>query len=146
MELYNNTFVCFDGSYDYYLEKRDMILEQRFGTQTKNLSGSSKNSATASSQEQTGSRQSWENSKKQQAAQRKLENELKKTEEEINRLEARNEELDNLMQLPENASSPSRLLELSKEQDENNANLEKLMEQWETLSTAIDSFSYDQQR
>ena len=65
--------------------------------------------------------------------QRKLENEFKHTEEEISCLEQRNEELDELMSLPENATVSSKLMELSKEHDENDRKLEELMEKWEEL-------------
>ena len=144
MELINNTFVCFDGTYDYYLEKRDAILAQRFGSISP--AGSSKtapSSAPAESRDNganaQNSREAWENAKKQQAAQRRLENELKKTEEEINRLEARNSKIDELMQLPENSTQPSKLLELSNEHEANSKKLEELMEYWEDLSNRIEA-------
>ncbi len=144
MELINNTFVCFDGTYNYYLEKRDALLAQRFGNASP--SGSAKGTPSSASTD-TGdknanaqnSREVWENAKKLQATQRRLENELKKTEDEINRLEARNSEIDELMQLPENSTVPSKLLELSNEHEANSKKLEELMEYWEDLSNRLDS-------
>ncbi|MBR4816251.1 MAG: ABC-F family ATP-binding cassette domain-containing protein [Lachnospiraceae bacterium] len=133
MELKDKHFICFDGTYDYYLEKRDMLLEldknSSSGKSEKSGTGTGASSAPAA----TGSKESWENAKKQQAMQRKLENEFKHTEEEISRLEQRNEELDELMSLPENATVSSKLMELSKEHDENDRKLEELMEKWEEL-------------
>ena len=137
MELKDKHFITFDGTYDYYLEKRDMLISlAENGSGKNNASSAPETKATASS-ETAGSRESWENAKKQQALQRKLENEFKKTEEEINSLEQRNSELDELMQLPENATVPSKLLELSAEHEKNAERLEILMKQWEELYERI---------
>ena len=137
MELKDKHFITFDGTYDYYLEKRDMLISlAENGSGKNNASSTPETKATASS-EAAGSRESWENAKKQQALQRKLENEFKKTEEEINSLEQRNSELDELMQLPENATVPSKLLELSAEHEKNAERLEILMKQWEELYERI---------
>lgn len=137
MELKDKHFITFDGTYDYYLEKRDMLISlAENGSGKNNASSAPETKATASS-ETAGSRESWENAKKQQALQRKLENEFKKTEEEINSLEQRNSELDGLMQLPENATVPSKLLELSAEHEKNAERLEILMKQWEELYERI---------
>jgi len=135
MELVNNTFLCFDGTYDYYLEKRDILLKSMMETQTK------KGNIPLTQPKNTvpDSKAEWENTKKLQAEKRKLENEFKKTEENINRLESRNAELDELMQLPENATSPSRLMELGKEHQENTLKLEELMENWERLYEELNS-------
>ena len=137
MELKDKHFITFDGTYDYYLEKRDMLISlAENGSGKNNASSAPETKATASS-ETAGSRESWENAKKQQALQRKLENEFKKTEEEINSLEQRNSELDELMQLPDNATVPSKLLELSAEHEKNAERLEILMKQWEELYERI---------
>ena len=137
MELKDKHFITFDGTYDYYLEKRDMLISlAENGSGKNNASSAPETKATASS-EAAGSRESWENAKKQQALQRKLENEFKKTEEEINSLEQRNSELDELMQLPENATVPSKLLELSAEHEKNAERLEILMKQWVELYERI---------
>ncbi|MBR4343229.1 MAG: ABC-F family ATP-binding cassette domain-containing protein [Lachnospiraceae bacterium] len=146
MELINNTFICFDGTYDYYLEKRDMLIAQlnKSGTASGGTPDNSLYTANISTSESgkndsNASRKAWENAKKQQAAQRKLENELKKTEENISRLEARNLEIDEQMQLPEISTTPSKLLELSVEHENNLKKLEELMEHWEDLSNQLDS-------
>ena len=127
MELINNTFVCFEGTYDYYLEKRDLLLNR----EPQN---------TSVRQEESGnSREAWENAKKQQAETRKLQNEFKKTEEEINRLEERNGVLDEMMQKEEYVSDAAKLMEISKEHEENSKKLELLMEKWEELYTALNA-------
>ncbi len=137
MELKDKHFITFDGTYDYYLEKRDMLISLAENGSGKNNASSAPETKAAASSETAGSRESWENAKKQQALQRKLENEFKKTEEEINSLEQRNSELDELMQLPENATVPSKLLELSAEHEKNAERLEILMKQWEELYERI---------
>ena len=137
MELKDKHFITFDGTYDYYLEKRDMLISLAENGSGKNNASSAPETKATTSTETAGSRESWENAKKQQALQRKLENEFKKTEEEINSLEQRNSELDELMQLPENATVPSKLLELSAEHEKNAERLEILMKQWEELYERI---------
>lgn len=167
MELRNNGFLCFDGTYDYYLEKRDALLKLHEEKQTSILksaasssnisetiipvnnvpsngsyhstSETSDNGITSDSSGSKGSREDWENAKKKQAETRKLENEFKKCEEEINRLETRNSEIDEEMQKPEIASSPSKLMELSTEHEKNSKELEKLMETWEELYEKLNS-------
>ena len=61
-------------------------------------------------------------------------NALKKLEEEIEQLETRDNELDELMALPENAVNVAKCVEISKEKDAISAKLETLYEQWEELS------------
>ena len=133
MELKDKHFICFDGTYDYYLEKRDMLLELDKNSSSGKTDRPGSNAGVSPAPAATGSKESWENAKKQQAIQRKLENEFKHTEEEISRLEHRNEELDEQMSLPENATVSSKLMELSKEHEENDRKLEELMEKWEEL-------------
>ena len=95
MELRNNGFLCFEGTYDYYLEKRDALLKLHEEKQAAVIPESTGSKATISDTPDTkGSREDWENAKKKQAETRKLENEFKKCEEEINRLETRNTEID----------------------------------------------------
>ncbi|MBP5178910.1 MAG: ABC-F family ATP-binding cassette domain-containing protein [Lachnospiraceae bacterium] len=140
MELRNNGFLCFEGTYDYYLEKRDALLKLHEEKQATVIPESTGSKATISDTPDTkGSREDWENAKKKQAETRKLENEFKKCEEEINRLETRNTEIDDEMQKPEVASSPSKLMELSNEHEKNSKELEKLMETWEELYEKLNS-------
>ena len=158
MELRNNGFLCFEGTYDYYLEKRDALLKLHEEKQAAVLKSAELSSHLLSIESSSvngnntfgdissdnasgskGSREDWENAKKKQAETRKLENEFKKCEEEINRLEMRNTEIDDEMQKPEVASSPSKLMELSNEHEKNSKELEKLMETWEELYEKLNS-------
>ena len=135
MELINNRFICFDGTYDYYLEKRDSLLLLHNDSRSKkpNLQKAEVDSTGK------GSKEDWENSKKKQAETRKLENEFNKTEEAINCLEKRNSEIDEEMQDSEVATNPIKLTELSKEHEKNTEELEQLMEKWEELYEKINS-------
>ena len=59
---------------------------------------------------------------------------LKKVEEhDHRRWKRKQEELSEAMSLPENASDPAKLMELSNEQAEIASSLEELYEEWETL-------------
>ena len=127
MELKGTGFVTFNGTYDYYLEKRDALL--KLHDEKNGISHSETNTQGTSS----SSKDDWANAKKKQAEQRKLENEFKKCEDEINRLETRNSQIDEEMQLPEVTTEPQRLLKLSEEHAENSKVLETLMEKWEEL-------------
>ena len=143
MELINNTFVSFEGTYDYYLEKRDILLGRTVSDNNRkdNPAGNSNetHSVVSAPVSPGNSREAWENTKKQQAEMRKLQNEFKKTEEEINRLESRNSELDGLMQKEEYVSDAEKLLEISSEHEENSKKLEDLMEKWEELYVMLNA-------
>ena len=138
MELRNNGFLCFEGSYDYYLEKRDALMKLHEEKQVA-VSGVSASVSSDDAASSKGSKEDWANAKKKQAETRKIENELKKCEEEINRLEARNSEIDEEMQQPDVATRPSKLMELSAEHEKNSKELEALLEKWEELSEKLDS-------
>ena len=138
MELRNNGFLCFEGSYDYYLEKRDALMKLHEEKQVA-VSGVSASVSSDDAASSKGSKEDWANAKKKQAETRKIENELKKCEEEINRLEARNSEIDEEMQQPDVATRPSKLMELSSEHEKNSKELEALLEKWEELSEKLDS-------
>ena len=138
MELRNNGFLCFEGSYDYYLEKRDALMKLHEEKQVA-VSGVSASVSSDDAASSKGSKEDWANAKKKQAETRKIENELKKCEEEINRLEARNSEIDEEMQQTDVATRPSRLMELSSEHEKNSKELEALLEKWEELSEKLDS-------
>ena len=71
----------------------------------------------------------WKQQKEEQAKQRKRENRLKKVEDMITDLETKQEELSEAMSLPENASDPAKLMELSNKQAEITSSLEELYEE-----------------
>lgn len=122
LELTHHEFVNYIGNYDYYLEKKEI------------LSPKSDDVSTATSNAPSAQKLDWKQQKENQAIARKRENELKKCEERIEFLENKNQELDEEMSKPENATNVAKLQEFSKEKDTIESELEELYEKWETLS------------
>ena len=159
LDLTAQRFVNYIGNYDYYLEKHDTVMAalaaagelgagipqagaavssagNGFSATTTATGGTKLPFAGTSAPKVTDSENKldWKAQKEEQARQRKKENDLKKCEERIAVLEARNEAIDEEMSDPEVATKVFRLQELAKEQEEINAELEKLYELWETLA------------
>ena len=138
LELTQNHFVNYIGNYDYYLEKReDHIAALNNEIQRKALlSGEGMGVAAAVQAERSTSTgaQDWKARKEEAAKQRKRENDLKKCEDRIAVLEARIAAIDEEMSDPEVATKSLKLQELSKEQDDLRAELEKKYEAWEPLA------------
>ena len=120
LDLTNQKLTNYIGNYDYYLEKRDELT---------GIYAPEKTTDTPTEETASSSRLSWQQQKELQAAKRKKENALKKLEEEIEQLETRDNELDELMALPENAVNVAKCVEISKEKDAISAKLETLYEQ-----------------
>ncbi|MBP8968923.1 MAG: ABC-F type ribosomal protection protein [Lachnospiraceae bacterium] len=136
IELHDGYFDNYIGNYDYYLEKREDVRKasdsHREGTaagSSASASSSSENAAPAN-----GSASDWKAQKAQQAEARKKANDLKKCEDRITEIENELSGLESKMAEPDVATSPSKLNELVKKQNELNAELEELMEKWEALS------------
>ncbi len=164
LDLTEQTLLNYPGNYDYYLEKKEaterLYLEGiGYGVDGKGKSAVSDSSSTGlgttasgTSAGQNGSASTgfggattgsgavtetkldWQQQKEEQARQRKRQNDLKKTEEEIERVETHIAELDTALADPAIASDHTKLTELSKEREELEGKLEKLMEQWEELA------------
>ena len=97
--------------------------------------GSDETAASSAGNPSSGSsKEDWKRSREEAARQRKRANELKKTEAEISRLEEENETIKNEMNDPEIGSNVSRLMELSRQYEENEEALLELYEKWEELS------------
>lgn len=131
-ELINKGFVQFEGSYDYYLEKRELLPGIVAANEAKE-----KASAAATGNTASNVKEDWATRKKQQAAKRKLENEFKNTEEKIAALEQRISELDEEMQQPDVATQPSKLMKLSEDKENCSNELDSLMSLWEDLYEKI---------
>ena len=164
LDLTEQTLLNYPGNYDYYLEKKELTerlyLEGiGYGVEGKGKPGGSGSSAIGSGATASGvsagqgasagtglgsaaansgtvteTKLDWQAQKEEQARQRKRQNDLKKTEEEIERVETRMAELDTALADPAIASDHTRLTELSREREELEGTLEKLMEQWEELA------------
>ena len=122
LELTGQTFVNYIGNYDYYLEKKDIL--------SVSLTAAQQTASAADSE----SKADWKQQKEEQARLRKRENDLKKCEERIEKLENRKQELDVEMTKPDVATNVARLQEISKEQEEIEAELSGLYEMWEELA------------
>ncbi len=142
LDLTAYRFVNYIGNYDYYLEKRDTLMnalgiQTKAGTGTVPFPGAQNSPASVSPEppvSDTNGKQDWKSQKEEQARLRKKENDLKKCEDKITKLEARLAEIDEEMSDPETGTQMLKLQDLSKEQNEINTQLEKLYEEWETLA------------
>ncbi len=151
-ELTDKRLVQYEGNYDYYLDKRDAVMNAAYstgsgrsvvsggntpgkgaGTSASGLNTGASGNAPSASSAAAGGKNDWETQKKLAAARRKLENDFSACEKEINALEARNTEIDALFEDPDIATNSVRLRELTEEKSANEAKLEELMQTWEDL-------------
>ena len=123
LELEGKTFTQYLGNYDYYLEKKN------------EPAASAADGTSASGEKQlSDSARDWKAAKEELAAKRKHENDLKKTEARIEELEALSASYESEMNLPENATDPAALTELSAKKAEADAELSELYERWAELA------------
>lgn len=120
MELSSNTVTNYIGNYDYYLEKRDILAPKEV--------------KQVSSEKNTAVKDDWKAQKEEQAKLRKRQNDIAKIEKSIEQLEKDNSELDEQLALPEVYSDVKQLMKLNEKKQEIEKKLEKLYEDWETLS------------
>lgn len=125
LELNGGKLVNYLGNYDYYLEKKNIPAST---DSPSHASSSSKESAPSET------KLNWQAQKELQAKARKKENDLRKCEETIAALEQELAEIENTMSQPEVATCVSKLQELTKQQEDINAKLLPLYEQWEALA------------
>ena len=120
MELPANTVTNYIGNYDYYLEKRDILAPKEV--------------KQVSSEKNTAVKDDWKAQKEEQAKLRKRQNDIAKIEKSIEQLEKDNSELDEQLALPEVYLDVKQLMKLNEKKQEIEKKLEKLYEDWETLS------------
>ncbi|MEG2512559.1 MAG: ABC-F family ATP-binding cassette domain-containing protein [Acetivibrio sp.] len=125
LDLTNGKLLNYIGNYDYYLEKKEDIEKAHLAMESTDF--------TTSEEGFTEGKTDWKQQKEEKAKQRKLENEIKKCEDEIHSLELRNEEIDLLLTQENIYSNVATLLELNKEKQEIENQLELLMNAWENL-------------
>ncbi len=164
LDLERGVLLNYIGNYDYYLEKKADIEKKYFGfslseapaapktsdrltnhrqlysgLSSNTISQAANNSDTSDSLPKTpvapSGKQDWLLQKEEQARERKRQNDLKKVESEIENLETRDADLDAMLSDESVYSNPARLLELNTEKSDIAARLERLMEQWEELSS-----------
>lgn len=158
LDLTDGSFINYIGNYDYYLEKKEDV-EAAFaarqmaeagnnrtaganGTQAQSVSAVSGVSSASSQAPMTASaagsladgKMDWKAQKEEQARLRKRQNELKKVEGKIHELETRDGEIDELLSQEDVYTDVSRLMELNKEKESIQKELEVLYEKWEELA------------
>ncbi len=121
LELKGSRLTNFDGNYDYYLEKYDIL-----GVKDEAIQAAGSNSGAGKA--------NWKQSKEEQAAERKQKNELKKVEAAIEKLEATIEELNEKLANPDISTNAGKLMELHNELSQTQSELEILYEKWEILA------------
>lgn len=157
LDLTNGSFINYIGNYDYYLEKKEDVeaafaARQMAQTAANHLTGtnspqaastasgisSSRTSQTAMTASSAGSpadgKIDWKAQKEEQARLRKRQNKLKKVEDKIHDLETRDGEIDELLSQEDVYTDVSRLMELNKEKESIQKELEVLYEKWEELA------------
>ena len=157
LDLTNGSFINYIGNYDYYLEKKEDVeaafaARQMAQTAANHPTGTNSPQATSTASGISSSRTSqtamtvssagspadgkidWKAQKEEQARLRKRQNELKKVEDKIHELETRDGEIDELLSQENVYTDVSRLMELNKEKESIQKELEILYEKWEELA------------
>lgn len=157
LDLTDGSFINYIDNYDYYLEKKEDVeaafaARQMAQTAANHPTGtnspqaastasgisSNRTSQTAMTASSAGSpadgKIDWKAQKEEQARLRKRQNELKKIEDKIHELETRDGEIDELLSQEDVYTDVSRLMELNKEKESIQKELEVLYEKWEELA------------
>lgn len=146
LDLSAKHFYSFDGNYDYYLEKRDIVKRNATTTSANtiptfvaNNGSSAPVTQTETTPNATENKQNWQQQKEIAAQKRKLENQLEKCEKRISELEEKIELLNEEMTKPEIAVDVAKLQTLSKEQNSYSEELEEKYEEWENISSQLEA-------
>jgi ATP-binding cassette subfamily F protein 3 len=160
LELTGQTLINYIGNYDYYLEKKDLMNQLYVGgtspaaaktgivsavasganamknaSAAVSLSGAAGTSASIpDTSADTGNKLDWKAQKEEQARIRKRQNDLKKLEDRIHDLETRDAEIDEALSQEDVYTDVDKLMELNKEKEYLQSQLEILYEQWEELA------------
>ncbi len=123
LDLENRRFYSYDGNYDYYLAKKDIVMS----------ASASAKIDDKPSVAPTASKLDWAKQKEAEAEKRKLASKIKKCEELIEKYECRIAEIDNCLADPAIATNAYELTKLTTEQSELNDKLMSAYEEWESL-------------
>ncbi len=129
LDLTNEHILSYDGNYDYYLAKKDVVESRYLGNTTE---------ATPKTEAPSTAKLDWKEQKEREAKKRKIESAYEKAENEIQKLEELIEETDAQIALPEYASDVAKLTELSRQKEQYEAELETAMEEWEKAAQALE--------
>ena len=138
IELFSNRFDNYIGNYDYYIEKKEDVraygeLQQK---DKETLEAIDPEEAQRL-EEKESKRLDWESQKELSAKRRKWQNALQKAEEKIAKLEERKEELTASME--EVGSDVGRLMEIHREQEAIEKELEEQYAIWEESSLELEN-------
>ena len=138
IELFSNRFDNYIGNYDYYIEKKEDVraygdLQQKDKRPLETIDPEEAQRL----EEKESKRLDWENQKELSAKRRKWQNALQKAEEKIAKLEERKEELTASME--EVGSDVGRLMEIHREQEAIEKELEEQYAIWEESSLELEN-------
>ena len=138
IELFSNRFDNYIGNYDYYIEKKEDVraygeLQQKDNEPLEAIDPEEAQRL----EEKESKRLDWENQKELSAKRRKWQNALQKAEEKIAKLEERKEELTASME--EVGSDVGRLMEIHREQEAIEKELEEQYAIWEESSLELEN-------
>ena len=137
IELFSNRFDNYIGNYDYYIEKKEDVRAYGDSLQKDKMPLEAIDPEEAQRlEEKESKRLDWENQKELSAKRRKWQNALQKAEEKIAKLEERKEELTASME--EVGSDVGRLMEIHKEQEAIEKELEEQYAIWEESSLELE--------
>ena len=125
LELSNGKLTKYLGNYDDYIAKKEQLSMV-----------TSLDSNEALAVNESASKLDYKEQKRIEAEKRKLQNQISKIEERIEELENHQAEIEAEFLKPENMTNSAKLNELTAEQNQIKAELEKLYSQWEELSEA----------
>ena len=138
IELFSNRFDNYIGNYDYYIEKKEDVRAYGDSLQKDKMPSETIDPEEAQRlEEKESKRLDWENQKELSAKRRKWQNALQKAEEKIAKLEERKEELTASME--EVGSDVGRLMEIHREQEAIDKELEEQYAIWEESSLELEN-------
>ena len=138
IELFSNRFDNYIGNYDYYIEKKEDVRAYGDSLQKEKMPLEAIDPEEAQRlEEKESKRLDWENQKELSAKRRKWQNALQKAEEKIAKLEERKEELTASME--EVGSDVGRLMEIHREQEAIEKELEEQYALWEESSLELEN-------
>ena len=137
IELFSNRFDNYIGNYDYYIEKKEDVRAYGELQQKDKIPAEAIDPETLQRlEEKESKRLDWENQKELSAKRRKWQNALQKAEEKITELEERKEALTASME--EVGSDVGRLMEIHREQEAIEKELEEQYAIWEESSLELE--------
>jgi ATP-binding cassette subfamily F protein 3 len=133
LDLTEKKLLSYDGSYSYYLEKKETVEQIHLHDGTASASVSDASAGNISQ-----GKLDWKAQKELETQKRKIRNAYKNAESLIEELEQRIAAIDEEMLLPENATSVENLTKLSNEKEEKETALTAALDQWEQLAQELE--------